>query len=116
MLKAILTSGQPRPRGGYTEFASSVSLQMSTRVLVRPISLDMVGVGLDDSRCSTNATSGAFGPPQQSAGARGAVTPEALALLGYGQADKQRIPQAHGIPAEHNLIDLVLHGSTKVCI
>jgi len=35
-----------------------VSLKGSTRVLVRPIGLDMVEVG-----GSTNATIGAFGPP-----------------------------------------------------
>jgi len=29
------------------------------------------GVGLDESRCSTNATNGAFGPPQHREGAAG---------------------------------------------
>ena len=78
---------------------------MSTRVLVRPIGLDMVevggsnppgptkiknpplggffgfgGVGLDESRCSTNATNGAFGPPQQSGGARRVQSQEAMAI------------------------------------
>jgi hypothetical protein len=38
------------------------------------------GVGLDDSRCSTNATKGAFDPPQQSAGARRVQSPEAMAI------------------------------------
>jgi len=38
------------------------------------------GVGLDESRCSTNATKGAFGPPQQSAGARRVLSPEAMAI------------------------------------
>ena len=78
---------------------------MSTRVLVRPIGLDMVevggsnppgptkiknpplggffgfgGVGLGEGRCSTNATTGAFGPPQQSEGARRVQSPEAMAI------------------------------------
>ena len=82
-----------------------VSLKGSTRVLVRPIGLDMVevggsnppgptkiknpplggffgfgGVGLDESCCSTNATNGAFGPPQQSEGARRVQSPEAMAI------------------------------------
>jgi hypothetical protein len=35
---------------------------------------------LDESRCSTNATNGAFGPPQQSGGARGVQSPEAMAI------------------------------------
>ena len=77
----------------------------STRVLVRPIGLDMVevggsnppgptkiknpplggffgfgGLGLDKSRCSTNVTKGAFGPPQQSEGARRVQSPEAMAI------------------------------------
>ena len=72
--------------------------QVSTRVLVRPIGLDMVevggsnppgptriknpplggffgfgGVGLNKSRCSTNATKGAFGPPQQSGAPQGSI-------------------------------------------
>jgi hypothetical protein len=38
------------------------------------------GVGLDESRCSTNATNGAFGPPQRSAGARRVQSPEAMAI------------------------------------
>ena len=38
------------------------------------------GVGLDESRCSTNATNGAFGPPQQSEGARRVQSPEAMAI------------------------------------
>ena len=38
------------------------------------------GVGLDKSRCSTNATKGAFGPPQQSEGARRVQSPEAMAI------------------------------------
>ena len=38
------------------------------------------GVGLDDSRCSTNTTKGAFDPPQQSAGARRVQSPEAMAI------------------------------------
>ena len=38
------------------------------------------GVGLDESRCSTNATTGAFGPPQQSEGARRVQSPEAMAI------------------------------------
>ena len=79
--------------------------EASTRVLVRPIALDMVevggsnppgptkiknpplggffgfgGVGLDKSRCSTNATKGAFGPLQQSEGARRVQAPEAMAI------------------------------------
>ena len=81
------------------------SLRRSTRVLVRPIGLDMVevggsnppgptkiknpplggffgfgGVGLDESRCSTNATKGAFGPPPQSGGASRVQSPEAMAI------------------------------------
>ena len=48
---------------------------MSTRVLVRPIGLDMVEVG-----GSKNATLGAFGPPQQSEGARRVQSPEAMAI------------------------------------
>jgi hypothetical protein len=52
-----------------------VSLKGSTRVLVRPIGLDMVEVG-----GSTNATIGAFGPPQQRAGARRVQSPEAMAI------------------------------------
>ena len=39
-----------------------------------------VGVGLDENRCSTNATQGAFGPPQRSAGARRVQSPEAMAI------------------------------------
>ena len=38
------------------------------------------GVGLDEGRCSTNATNGAFGPPQQSEGARRVQSPEAIAI------------------------------------
>ena len=38
------------------------------------------GVGLDESHCSTNATKGAFGPPQQSEGARRVQSPEAMAI------------------------------------
>ena len=38
------------------------------------------GVGSDESRCSTNATNGAFGPPQQSEGARRVQSPEAMAI------------------------------------
>ena len=38
------------------------------------------GVGLDESRCSTNATQGAFGSPQRSAGARRVQSPEAMAI------------------------------------
>jgi hypothetical protein len=38
------------------------------------------GVGLDEGRCSTNATKGAFGPPQQSEGARRVQSPEAMAI------------------------------------
>ena len=73
--------------------------------MVRPIGLDMVevggsnplgptkiknpplggffgfgGVGLDEGRCSTNATKGAFGPLQQSEGARRVQSPEAMAI------------------------------------
>jgi hypothetical protein len=35
---------------------------------------------LDEGRCSTNATKGAFGPPQQSEGARRVQSPEAMAI------------------------------------
>jgi len=35
---------------------------------------------LDVDRCSTNATTGAFGPPQQSEGARRVQSPEAMAI------------------------------------
>ena len=81
------------------------TFKASTRVLVRPTGLDMVevggsnppgptkiknpplggffgfgGVGLDESHCSTNATKGAFGPPQQSEGARRVQSPEAMAI------------------------------------
>jgi len=35
---------------------------------------------LDKSRCSTNATKGAFGPLQQSEGARRVQAPEAMAI------------------------------------
>ena len=38
------------------------------------------GVGSDESRYSTNATNGAFGPPQQSEGARRVQSPEAMAI------------------------------------
>ena len=38
------------------------------------------GVGLDEGRCLTDATKGAFGPPQQSEGARRAQSPEAMAI------------------------------------
>ena len=38
------------------------------------------GGGLDVDRCSTNATTGAFGPPQQSEGARRVQSPEAMAI------------------------------------
>jgi len=38
------------------------------------------GLGLDKSRCSTNVTKGAFGPPQQSEGARRVQSPEAMAI------------------------------------
>ena len=83
----------------------SVNFSSVKTVLVRPISLDMVevggsntpgptkiknpplggffgfgGMGLDESHCSTNATKGAFGPPQQSEGARRVQSPEAMAI------------------------------------
>ena len=35
---------------------------------------------MDEGRCSTNATKGAFGPPQQSEGARRVQSPEAMAI------------------------------------
>ena len=35
---------------------------------------------MGESRCSTNATKGAFGPPQQSEGARRVQSPEAMAI------------------------------------
>jgi len=38
------------------------------------------GVGWDEGRCSTNATKGAFGPPQQSGGAHRVQSPEAMAI------------------------------------
>ena len=38
------------------------------------------GASLNESRCSTNATNGAFGPPQQSEGARRVQSPEAMAI------------------------------------
>ena len=39
-----------------------------------------VDVGLDENRCSTKATQGAFGPPQRSAGVRRAQSPEAMVI------------------------------------
>jgi hypothetical protein len=38
------------------------------------------GVGLDENRCSTNATSEAFGPPERRGDARRVKAPEAMAL------------------------------------
>ena len=35
---------------------------------------------MDKNRCSTNATKEAFGPPQQSEGARRVQSPEAMAI------------------------------------
>ena len=35
---------------------------------------------MDESRCSTNATNGAFGPPQQSESARRVQSTEAMAI------------------------------------
>ena len=85
--------------------SDDATFNASTRVLVRPNGLDMVevggsnppgptkiknpplggffgfgGLGLDKSRCSTNVTKGAFGPPQQSEGARRVQSPKAMAI------------------------------------
>jgi len=38
------------------------------------------GIGWDEGRCSTKATKGAFGPPQQSGGAHRVQSPEAMAI------------------------------------
>ena len=73
-----------RPKGVRAREASALETirlvlpKSKTRLLVG--FFGFVGVGLDENRCSTKATKGAFGPPQQSAGARRVQSPEAMAI------------------------------------
>jgi hypothetical protein len=80
--------GPPERRGGARRVKASEAMALEdnppgpTKIKNPPLGefLGFGGIGLDENRCSTNATSEVFGPPERRGGARRVKAPEASAL------------------------------------